>query len=101
MTSDVRVVATPTAEHEASDQTHGWEAEPCLVQGILAWSRWCLECGCCLAQLRNTHTWREMGDVEMEGRGTARDGNWKRLICPCLARFVHQLLCAMTITSLG
>lgn len=25
------------------------------------------------------------GDVEMEGRGTARDGNLKRLICPCLA----------------
>jgi len=39
MTSDVRAVAMPTAGHEASDQTHGWEAEPSLVQGILAWSR--------------------------------------------------------------
>lgn len=80
MTSDVRVVATPTAEHEASDQTHGWEAEPSLVQGILAWSRVGVSSAAAASPgIRDTHTWRERGDVEMEGRGTARRWEFEKI----------------------
>jgi hypothetical protein len=85
MTSDVRVVAAPTAGHEASDQTHSWEALPSLVQGILAWLRGGVSSAAAAgpaSEYAHVEAKVECGD----GRGgAARDGNSKRLICPSIA----------------